>query len=185
MAASLQRTFQTALHSLARTESLLVESLLLPPQLQRIAGEILLLRTATILENFLADYFRKLVCGAVYLDASIPLNFVRARSITSAEHLILTYGRRKPERYVKWLLISSITGNVRQVIDPTDHCLTSLLKFSAEIDAIRKIRNHIGHDSAGTKKEYLTVVRTLYGPTANAIPRADSTYSGSYPAASK
>jgi hypothetical protein len=171
MPPKIQRTLSEALAQLSRTEELMGEAWLLPPNFQKIAAEILLLRTATILENFLADYFRKLVCGASYIDGTQPQNFVTASSMADSEHLMLSHGRQRTSgRFMKWLLIQNIVSNVGYVIDPSDHCVVTLSRFSNEINTIRLIRNHIGHNNSGTKREYLTVVRGVYGTAARTIP---------------
>lgn len=172
MAVSIHRTLGTAIEALANTERLLNDATTLPPHLQKIAGEILFLRTATTLENFLSDYYRKIVCGAAFVDGSSATTLIRARSISEAENYILCHGRRpgKRSRWVKWLLARDIRNNVSYVIDPNDFALTTLNRFTTQIDQIRIIRNHISHQNAGTKREYLSVVRTLYGPTTRSLP---------------
>lgn len=170
MPASLGTTLNGSMRSLSRTETLLNEALTLPASLQRIAGEILLLRAATILENAIADAIRKLICGATYIDGTQTANMITARSIAHADDLIRTYGRKKPAGYTKWLFIPSIKEGVKFILVNQEHCIDVLDKFSNEINDIRVIRNHIAHNNGGTKKEYRKIIDSYYGSNIRLLP---------------
>jgi len=170
MPASLRATLLPSLFSLSRVETILNEVAELPPRLQRIAGEILLLRIANVLENGFSDIFRKLICGAPYLDGSSATIFVTAKSMSDAYNLILNYNRKSQIRHINWLLIKSIKEGCKHIIVESEHCIAVMDRYYAELDAIRVIRNHIAHSNSGTRKEYSDLLTSYYGPRAHTIP---------------
>jgi hypothetical protein len=141
----------------------------LQPRYQKLVAEVLFLRVFALLERTIASITVKILCGAQYLDASLPLVMIGAGSALEAQYNMTTVGRRNRLFYLKWTQVSEIKKNVVNLIDPTDVFLTTLDLYNSSVEEMRHVRNHIAHRTSSTRAKFKPIVRGYYGAYLNSI----------------
>jgi hypothetical protein len=142
------------------------------PNIQVLLGEILVIRTAQILEEALPEIFGRLACGTRYLDGSSPSITISANSVEDAFGKMRSIGRtgRSRHRHLKWLDTSYIRGNVEHIFDINDHSLQVMDQFSAILDELRIVRNEAAHHIPDTRKQYQNILLRYYGARKVPVP---------------
>ena len=90
------------------------------------------------------------------------------RSITAAYAAMKTYNRTR-EYNTSWNDAPSIRRGVEYLIHPADHCIRTLLNYSAFLTEIRYVRNHIAHRNDGTRRNFRTLLHRYYGAAPHGI----------------
>jgi hypothetical protein len=138
---------------------------------QFLLGEILLIRTAQILEEILPEVFARLVCETQYIDGTAPTLLHKASGIADAFLLMQTFNRRRSSRrQLKWLDATYIQGNVQYLIDQNDHSLLKISAFSSDLNELRVVRNEAAHRTASTKAPYRTILQNYYSSGSKLVP---------------
>lgn len=145
-----------------------------PPIVQKAMAELVLLRMFFRLEAFLADATTRICCGAAYMDGTAPSLLVGSRSKGSAVDKMRHYGRFTPSGApkaieLKWTMASNIATNVKFVVDASDPFYVVIANHSAELDRLRRTRNHIAHGNRDTSRKFRPVVTHHYGAALSHI----------------
>lgn len=134
----------------------------LEPNHRKLVAEITLVRLFLLFENSVASVSAKLLMGARYLDGSMPVRLVNARSRQHANELMKTYGRASPARLV-WTQSSEIRQNLAFSLDSSDPFFNVILNNGSLFSDMRYVRNHVVHSNESTLKNFRKVVRKHYG----------------------
>lgn len=140
----------------------------LAPHYRKMTAEVVMLRLFSLLEETIATSSAKICCGTVYLDGAPPILKVRCASISDALDKMRTHGRPK-RRQLKWTKAKDIKENPSFIVDPTDGLSAVVDRHGTIIDEMRRVRNHIAHNTRSTRQEFNVVVRRRYGADVNAI----------------
>lgn len=138
-----------------------------PAVTQYLVSEIILIRTASILESAIAEVAYKIAAGGICLDGTTPKLLHLATSMQSARTAMLSHSRQKAIQNLKWTRAKYISDSVKYVIDPTDHYKTTCARFGFTISEIFKVRNFAAHRSTSSRADFQTVVRLIYGRYRN------------------
>ena len=163
MAPSLANTRQRVDNEIQRLETILGGMTGIPANLQYFVAEIVLIRTASILEIAITEIAYKVAAGASYLDGSVPTLLINCRSISGAKTAMLTVGHAKPKQNLKWTRARFITESVRNVIGPNDNFCVTCTNFGSQISEIFKVRNFAAHRNKTSRSEFHQVIRAVYG----------------------
>lgn len=142
----------------------------LPPQHQHLIAEILTLRSFAILEDTVREISLKIAAGARYMNGTQPLLLNQANNMSGAETLLLSFGRQRPIRYLKFTNSQFVESSVKKVIDPNDWFVKNTLAHGAIFDEMRRVRNYLAHRNTDTRKHYLDVIIGIYGAKLNLLP---------------
>jgi hypothetical protein len=129
---------------------------------QKALAELLLLRLFYRLEAFIEDVTIRICCGANYADGSAPAKLITCKSLTSAITNMKSTGRTKAID-LKWTMEADIKKNVQHVLDSADPFFATIASHSAELDRLRRTRNHIAHGNSDTSRKFRPVVNHHYG----------------------
>lgn len=144
-------------------QDLLVTIQEIPPGKQKLMAEIIMIRLFLLLENTFSSIAPKLLCGANYLDGTVPVRNVAPRSIAAARKEMEVFQRKRPMRYLKWTRSKYIRGNLKHTLISTDPFFSSIDKHSSILSDMCFVRNEIAHGNRGTRINFLKVVRKHYG----------------------
>lgn len=134
-------------------------------------AEMIVVRVFALFEAVVEDVACRLVCGAPYSDGSMPtLNRTRPTSgLERARQAMRTFGRADPHNKLRWNKASEIRRNLEHLFPSNEHFVLSLTGHGQFISDLRKVRNHIAHNNAGTRKRFHEVVRNEYGASINGM----------------
>lgn len=135
----------------------------LDPAHRKLVAEIALVRLFLLVENTLASAAAKILCGAHYLDATVPSRLVAPATIASAFSLMRSHGRAKPKRYLSWTKSPSIRDNVSLTLSASDPFFATVSAHGSLLTEMRYVRNHIAHANSGTRADFHKVVRQHCG----------------------
>lgn len=141
----------------------------LEPRFQKMVCEIVLLRLFSLIEGAVERVAVKVVCGARYVDGSRPLNLIRCPNSQAAALSMQRHGRRKPLPYLKWTNAPDIKRNVQNILDLRDNFNIVVDNYSPLIGEMRRVRNHIAHQSSSTRREFKQVVISYYGAYVRSV----------------
>lgn len=130
---------------------------------QHFVAEMIMLRLFSIFEDTVAEIAFKIASGAVYLNGKKPILTTKAGSVAGARGLFLSHGRTKPIQNLKWTKSKYIKESVQYVIAITDPFINSAQRNGNIIDEMRKVRNHLAHNTTSAKEEFKNVIRLTYG----------------------
>ena len=130
---------------------------------RKIVAEIILIRLFLLAENTVESICLKLVCGAEYLDGSVPRRLVGAGSKAAAGTLIRQFGRTKARTKVSWGSSRDIRENLKHTMDPGDQVFGAIANYGGLLTEMRYVRNHVAHNNASTRGNFRKVVRNYYG----------------------
>ena len=138
---------------------------------QRIVAELVMVRLFSLLEMHFESITLKVLCNVQYIDSTYPNLIVRSTNAKNAVSNILSYGRTKTWRTVniKWNQHQCIQENVRYLLNPTDNLLSTFGNHGSVIDEMRRVRNHIAHNTQDTRRKYKSAVVSHYGAYINTI----------------
>ncbi len=136
---------------------------------RKLVAEVVLIRLFLLIENTLESVCPKLICGANYLDASVPTRLARARSSDHAIELMRTHGRPRPKNGLSWNSSAEIRDNLGNTLDQRDPLFSHVISYAGLLTDLRYIRNHIAHKNAGTLKNFRKIVRRMYGGLKNGV----------------
>jgi hypothetical protein len=169
--ASLAVSHRTYLIQAERLRALVRTMPVLAPELKQMLAEMIALQAFYMFESAIEDIAAKLVCGARYGDGVAPVVTHGARSIDEALTAMRTVGRPRIKGILKWNKVKEINGNVRNLINATDHFFGACRTHSARLNEIRIVRNHIAHGTVGTKTEFAKIVGRKLGAQPRNVPR--------------
>ena len=161
----IRRTTKTALTLVSRLQS--VDSL---PRLY--VAEMIAVRLYSLFEAIIEDSACRLICGAKYCDGSSPLlqRPRPTRGFERARDAMRTFGRQDPEKFrPRWGGAREIRKNLEHLFPTREHFIETIVGHGQFISDLRKVRNHIAHGNAGTRRGFDEVVRNRYGANVNAI----------------
>ncbi|MBC8461929.1 MAG: hypothetical protein H8D67_28500 [Deltaproteobacteria bacterium] len=141
----------------------------LSPTYQKLVAEIIVLRLFDLLQNVIKPVTVKVICGARYIDGSLPLLLEPAESNQEAVYKMKSHNRKKPRRNLRWSQVSEVKKNVKYLIDPNDHLVTVLGIHASFIEEVRCVRNRIAHNNPDSRKKYRSVVKSHYGAFVNSV----------------
>jgi hypothetical protein len=159
---------ETAKHT-ARLRALASAIGSLPADHQKLVGELILLRQFGHLELRLRSIVLKVLCGTTYCDGTMPLLRHRSSNAANAETNVRSYGRTKPLSRVIWTTANDIRGNLQHLLAPADPFYTTLAAHEGLFDEMRRVRHHIAHYNADTRRKYRPVVAKYYGAYVRAV----------------
>jgi hypothetical protein len=135
---------------------------------QKALAELLLLRLFYRLETFVEDVTIRICCGAIYADGTVPAKLIACKSRTSAITNMKSTSRAKAIE-LKWTMEADIKKNVQYVLDSTDPFFATVTSHGAELDRLRRTRNHIAHGNPDTSRKFRPVVKHHYGATLPSV----------------
>ena len=135
---------------------------------RKVLAEIILVRLAIIIENFLKSIFSKLSCGADYLDGTAPIILAEQRSSSAAILAMEAFGR-KSQRKLKWNDGREVRRNVEYILDNSDSAVRTIRNYGTLLTEVRYIRNHIVHRNDGTRRNFKGIVIKYYGAAVPAV----------------
>lgn len=165
----LNSDYQVFIQQTDRLMNLLSNIHSLSPQYSKLIGEIIMLRLFDMLEQIFKSIAVKLICGACYIDGTMPTLYTRARSAVGAETQIISYGRIKPRHRVNWTQVKEIKDNLEYVFDSREKYIRKLDENSAFIEEMRWIRNRIAHNNKKSRENYKKAVIRHYGAFVTSI----------------
>ena len=145
-----------------RLQSLVLSVSQLEVRHRKLIAEIVVVRLFIIIENLIPRTCEKILCGAVYLDGTVPKRLAAATSMGNAQHLMANYRRSRPRR-LRWTIPRDIRENVSYTIDSNDPLLRVVSTYGSFFSDIRYVRNHIVHKNDNTHVNSRKVVRASYG----------------------
>lgn len=138
------------------------------PRYQKLVVEIAMLRLFSLVESTIESIAVKALCGARYLDSSLPLVIQRSRSAQAAITSMENYGRGK-KRILRWTKSSEIKDNIAFVINGLDPINSVLDSHGMILDEMRKVRNRIAHSTGSARQQFRHVVLRRYGAYVNSV----------------
>ena len=161
----IRHTTETALTLVTRLNSL--------DSLPRIyLAEMIVVRLFSLLEVIFEDSACRMICGTNYCDGSTPqlLRHRPTRSFKRARVAMLEYERSSNSRIqLRWGRASDIKKNLENLFPADEHFINTITIYGSFISDLRKVRNHIAHGNARTRKRFDEVVRRHYGAKVNSI----------------
>jgi hypothetical protein len=130
---------------------------------QKLVAEIILLRLFALMESSFESIATKVLCGATYLDSTVPMVLKSCSNRVDALDVMRRHGRKKPRSQLKWTMVTDIKENLRHVLDVADPLIKTFDIHALIIDEIRRVRNHVAHRNADTRRKYRSVVQQHYG----------------------
>ena len=150
-------------------DALVDESRALLPRYRKLVAEIVVLRLFDLLQAAFAAIAAKLVCGACYLDGSRSYPLVSVRSAPAAFAEMKCHGRAKSMGSLTWSKAEYVKGNLRFVLGEREHYVIYVDRNATFIEEIRKVRNRIAHNNAGSRRGYRSVLQHRYGACPNVV----------------
>lgn len=135
----------------------------LPARTQYLLAEILLIRLASVLEDFISESALKIACGTVYIDGSTAALRYQARSMADARNAMLTRNRARTVPNLRWTRAKYIRESVQHVIEPFDHFVETCEHFGATWAELFKVRTFAAHRSTSSRENFKSVIRNTYG----------------------
>ena len=128
-------------------------------------AELVLLRMFALLESALEESACRLICGARYCDGYAPqlLRHRPVRGLEKARAEMREYNRATPMNRLRWTRARDIAENLEKLLPRNEHFVTTVLNHGVHISDMRKIRNHIAHRNAETRKRFQDVIYQHYG----------------------
>lgn len=139
-----------------------------PLRFQKVVGELIMLRLFSLFEVQLEALVVKVACGSTYLDGTAPQLLLRAASRPDAVAKMRTYNRAKATD-LGWTTAAAIKRNVQHIVDSKDPLFSTLDMHDGLIDEMRRVRNHIAHSNADTRRKFRPVVESYYGAYVGAV----------------
>lgn len=138
---------------------------------QTLIAELVMVKLFSLLEIHFQSITLKVLCNTQYLDSTYPVLLLASANISIATSNILRYGRATPWRMfnIKWTKSQFIENNVQFLIDPSDNLISIFRRYDSVIDEMRRVRNHIAHNTQDTRDKYKQVVINHYGAFVNTI----------------
>ncbi len=140
---------------------------------QVLMAEMIALQAFYFFESAIETIAAKICCGAPYADGTIPtLLNPRYRTLDDALIAMRTLNRARAKGLLKWNQAPVITDNVIHMIDGAENFCTVCNNHAAKINEIRRVRNHVAHNSTSTRHEFGQVLQTRLGAVPRRLPRA-------------
>ena len=132
-------------------------------QQRKLVAEIVMIRLFLLIDNTLGSIGAKMLCGAGYLDTTRPARTHSVRTIAAAVTAMRTHGRTTPKTYLTWTKSPEIRDNLSLTLAPTDPFFATIIDHAADLNEMRRVRNHIAHKSHSTRVHFRNVVTGYYG----------------------
>ena len=165
-------TVRNTTTDIERLEIFRTDSQSLAPVHQYLIAELVMLRLFSIIESAIEDLACKLVAGAPYVNGTHPARAFPARSVDGARSAMLTHGRTKAKKYLRWTSVTDIRESTSTVLQSTDPFITYARVHGNILSEMRKVRNFLAHRSPNARQGYREVVRVVYG--ANSRVRVEA-----------
>ena len=146
-----------------RLRSLLPSLVTLSPAHRKLVAEIVMVRLFLLIENTIASSAAKMLCGAAYLDATLPMRLVTPQSMEAAKTLMRTHGRNPAKRNLWWTQSREIRDNLCFTLNAKDPFFGIVSRHAGLLTDMRHVRNHIAHKNASTRANFQNVVRRHCG----------------------
>jgi hypothetical protein len=130
---------------------------------RKLVAEIAMIRLFLLIENTIGSIGAKMLCGARYLDTTQPLRTHSVHTIAGAVTAMKSHGRTVTKNYLKWTKSADIRDNLSLTLAPTDPFFATIIRHAADLNEMRKVRNHIAHKSHSTRVNFRNVVTSYYG----------------------
>ena len=160
---SLRVSRERAEGNIQKLETIRVEMRNLPSKTQYLLSEILLIRLASILEDYIGECAYKIACGTPYENGDAAVLLYNARSMPDARNAMLRRNRARPKQSLSWTRASYIKQSVEHVIGSTDHFVTKCDQFGSIWSELFKVRTFAAHRSSSSRENFRAVVRMVYG----------------------
>ncbi len=156
-------TLNSSRNDITHLNNYIISSKTLEAKYQHMISEVIMLRLFSILEHSISEFAFKFACGALYRNGNTPLVHRLCISMQDANTQMLSLGRKNPLPYHRWTKDSLIQKSIQNVLDISDSYFRQIQIHSNAINEMRIVRNHIAHKSANTKREFYSLLTTLYG----------------------
>ncbi len=90
------------------------------------------------------------------------------------------FGRSKPLKNLRWSKSSEIKKNLEFLFPQNEHFVDIVNGHGRFISDLRKVRNHIAHNSVGTRRRFNEVVSNYYGAPVNGMTPGRMLLSGRF-----
>jgi hypothetical protein len=138
-------------------------------RVQKLLGELVMLRLFDEFQEALSGVALRLACGTHYVDGTAPaLLAAPARSASGARRLFETAGRTKPAR-PRWSKSSYINETTKYVLDSSNSFSTVCNANGLIIAEMQSVRNRIAHSNAKSRVAFAKVVQRHYGARLNHV----------------
>ena len=127
------------------------------PQVDLIFG-LAFLKIFIAWEQFLEDTFARYMCGASSLSGNKPTRNETARYLDRA--LSIIYGGQP---YAGWASVDIVVERANRFFDKGEPYTTPLQSAAAELNSMRKVRNHIVHHSKKSREDFNKLLVGVYG----------------------
>jgi hypothetical protein len=142
----------------------------LAEQYRKLMAEMIMLQAFYLFESAMESIAAKLCCGGRYADGVRPFLLHASTSVEDALNNMRAFGRQHPKGILKWNKSDEMNGNLRYLMDSTDHYRTTCRHHSGRLNEMRIVRNHIAHANASTRREYVLVVGRRLGGVPARLP---------------
>lgn len=119
-----------------------------------VVNEAIFLRSFRALENFLEDVFLRYACGQPTLSGTAVASYLAPRDIEHAYELI-----RSSQTFLEWNSPDTVIRRAEIYLDNGGPIKAVLSAKQSFLTDIRRIRNHIAHNSRASLQEFTKVVR--------------------------
>ena len=134
-------------------------------------AEMIIVRLFALFEAVIEDSACRLICGSKYCDGASPL-LQRPRptqGFERARNAMRIFGRTDPHNLLRWNKAREIRKNLEKLFPTNEHFVDTVVGHGQFISDLRKMRNHIAHGNASTRRKFDGVVRNYYGANVNAM----------------
>lgn len=138
---------------------------------RRYVAEMIVIRIFALFEALVEDSACRLICGAKYCDGSAP-SLERSRptqGFERARSAMRLFGRCDPHNLLRWNKASEIKRNLECLFPANEHFIEIIIRHGRFISDLRKVRNHIAHCNAGTRRKFEQVKVNYYGASVKSI----------------
>ena len=159
----IQTTTNLALSQISLLEKYVLSMNTIEVKFQYFISELVMLRLFTIIETSIEEIAYKLATGATYLNGNPPKLLVSpCVSIQAAKNNMRNLNRYKPTD-LHWTKATYIKESIKYLLDSSDYFAQNIDKHGSIISEMRKVRVHIAHRDADSRKGFKDVIRQSYG----------------------
>lgn len=160
---SILATHTKAINDITILEKYYSGCITLPPNMQELVSETIMLRLFSILETCIRETSIKVACGGKYRSGLISSPILLCKSKDRALEQFKTYNRTKALQNLRFTNVSSTNDSIKYIIDSLEPFRVNLNHFGVEIEEMRKVRNHIAHRYRSTYVDFKSVILSRYG----------------------
>lgn len=124
---------------------------------QHIVNEAIFLRAFRAYENFLEEAFIHYTFGKPSLNGKVVISFLHPKDINHAYELI-----KSSQTFLEWNSPPTVISRAETYLENGGPIKTVLAAKQSFLVDLRKLRNHIAHNSKTSLAEYKKVLNTYY-----------------------